>query len=54
VRQGYLRAVKRFNDRFEAICQQNRIERILVDTSRDMGEVFVDYLNKRSLLNRGR
>jgi uncharacterized protein (DUF58 family) len=54
LRQGYLRAMRRFNDRFEDLCQRNRIERVLVDTRRDMGEVFVDYLNQRSLLNRGR
>jgi hypothetical protein len=54
LRQGYLRAMQRFNDRFEDLCQRNRIERVLVDTRRDMGEVFVDYLNQRSLLNRGR
>ncbi|HEV2969388.1 MAG TPA: DUF58 domain-containing protein [Pirellulales bacterium] len=54
LRRGYLKAVERFNDRFEQVCQRNAVERILVDTSRNMGEVFVDYLNKRSLLNRGR
>ena len=54
LRRGYLRAVERFNGRFEEICQRNGVERVLVDTSRSMGEVFVDYLNKRSLLNRGR
>ena len=54
LRRGYLKAVERFNSRFEEICQHNGVERILVDTSRSMGEVFVDYLNKRSLLNRGR
>jgi uncharacterized protein (DUF58 family) len=54
LRRGYLKAVERFNNRFEEICQNNGVERILVDTSRNMGEVFVDYLNKRSLLNRGR
>ena len=54
LRAGYLKALKRFNDRFDEMCQHNRVERILVDTSRDMGEVFVDYLNQRSLLNRGR
>ncbi len=54
LRQGYLRAMQKFNDRFEELCQRNRIERVLVDTSRDMGEVFVNYLNQRSLLNRGR
>ena len=54
LRRGYLQAVERFNGRFEEICQRNGVERVLVDTSRSMGEVFVDYLNKRSLLNRGR
>ncbi len=54
LRAGYLQALERFNGRFEEMCQQNRVERVLVDTSRDMGEVFVDYLNQRSLLNRGR
>jgi hypothetical protein len=54
LRNGYLKALKRFNDRFEEVCQRNRVERVLVDTRRDMGEVFVDYLNQRSLLNRGR
>jgi hypothetical protein len=54
LRRGYLKAVDSFNTRFEEICQHNGVERILVDTSRNMGEVFVDYLNKRSLLNRGR
>ena len=54
LREGYLRAMQRFNERFEDMCQRNRIERVLVDTRRDMGEVFVDYLNQRSSLNRGR
>jgi uncharacterized protein (DUF58 family) len=54
LRDGYLRALTRFNDRFDEMCQRNRVERVLVDTSRDMGEVFVDYLNQRSLRNRGR
>lgn len=54
LRAGYLRAMRRFNDRLEEICQRNRIERVLVDTSLDMGGVLIDYLNQRSLLNRGR
>ncbi len=54
LRKGYLEALGRFNGRFEEICQRNRVERVLVDTGRPMGEVFVDYLNHRSLLNRGR
>jgi uncharacterized protein (DUF58 family) len=54
LRRGYLKAVEKFNTRFEEICNRNSVERILVDTSRNMGEVFVDYLNQRSLRNRGR
>ncbi len=54
LRRGYLAAVKKFNTQFEEMSQRNGCERILVDTSRSMAEVFVDYLNKRSLLNRGR
>lgn len=54
LRNSYLRAVNKFNGRLEDLCQRNRIERVLVDTSRAMAEVFIDYLNQRSLLNRGR
>lgn len=54
IRNAYLGAMQRFNDRLEEICQRNRIERVLVDTNRDMAEVLIDYLNQRSMLNRGR
>jgi uncharacterized protein (DUF58 family) len=54
LRDGYLRALARYEERFAELCQRNGIERVPVDTSRDMGEVFVDYLNQRSRLNRGR
>ena len=54
MREAYLRSVDAFNTRLEDVCTRNMVERVLVDTSRDMGELFVDYLNQRSLLNRGR
>jgi len=54
VRHGYLAALGRFQTQIEAICERNRVERVLVDTSRGVGEVLVDYLNHRSRLNRGR
>jgi uncharacterized protein (DUF58 family) len=54
LRARYLAAVQRFTKGLDELCQNNRIERIPVDTSRDMAEVLVDYLNQRSLLNRGR
>jgi uncharacterized protein (DUF58 family) len=54
LRRAYLEAVGRFNANLEELCQRNRIERVLVDTRRDMGQVFIDYLNQRSRRNRGR
>ncbi len=54
LRRDYLDAVNRFNAGLEDICHRNRVERVLVDTSRDMGQVFADYLNQRSRRNRGR
>jgi uncharacterized protein (DUF58 family) len=54
IRRNYLKAVETFNGRFEEICERNRIERVLVDTSRDMAEVLIDYLNHRSRLHRRR
>ena len=54
LRQAYLAALHRFNDSFEEICQRNRVERVLVDTSRGLGEALVDTFNQRSRLNRGR
>ncbi len=54
IRQGYLEAMRRHNEQFADVCQRNQIERVLIDTSRDMGESLVDYLNQRSLRNRGR
>jgi uncharacterized protein (DUF58 family) len=54
VRRAYLEALGGFQRELEGLCQRNRIERVVVDTQREMGEVLVDYLNQRSLLNRGR
>jgi len=54
IRRAYLRAMERFNERLADVCQRNRVERVLVDTSRDMGTVLVDYLNQRARLHRGR
>ncbi len=48
LRRGYLEALQRFNDRLEDIAQRNMCQRVLVDTSRPLAEVFADYLNRRS------
>jgi hypothetical protein len=52
LRRGYLEALQRFNDRLEDIAQRNMCERILVDTSRPLPDVFADYLNRRSRTKR--
>ena len=54
LRRAYLKALADHSARLDEVCQRNRIERVLVDTSRDLGQMFVDYLNHRSRLNRGR
>ncbi|HUE73669.1 MAG TPA: DUF58 domain-containing protein [Pirellulaceae bacterium] len=54
LRTSYLAAVKRHVDQFEEIAQRNGCERVLVDTRRSMSELLLDYLNQRSLRNRGR
>jgi uncharacterized protein (DUF58 family) len=54
LRREYLRALGRFNDELESLCHRNRVERVLVDTSRDLAQVLADYLNQRSRQNRGR
>lgn len=54
IRAGYLRALGDFDDRFSELCQRNRVERVLIDTSRDLAEVLIDYLNQRSESRRRR
>jgi uncharacterized protein (DUF58 family) len=48
LRRGYLEALQRFLDHVEDIAQRNRCERLLVDTSRSLADVFADYLNRRA------
>ena len=54
LRRGYLAALHGFNEQLADIARRNACDHVLVDTSRPMSEIFVDYLNQRSLLNRGR
>jgi uncharacterized protein (DUF58 family) len=49
LRRGYLTAVQRHNDRLDEIAQRNGCERVLIDTSRSMSELMIDYLNRRSM-----
>ena len=52
LRKAYLAALNRFNNRFEEICQANKVERLLVDTRTGMGDFLFDYLNTRGLVRR--
>lgn len=54
LRAAYVDAVSRFTGELDELCYRNRVERVPVDTRRDLAEVLVDYLNHRSRLNRGR
>ena len=54
IRRAYLDEMERFNAQFEELCYRNRIERVLIDTRRNMGELFLDYLNQRSMQRAGR
>jgi uncharacterized protein (DUF58 family) len=54
LRRAYLDAVAAHAERLSDLAQRNNCERVLVDTSRPMAELFVDYLNKRSMLSRVR
>ena len=54
IRAAYLEAVGRFNERLESLCEANRCERVLCDTSRPMAELFADYLQQRTVSGRRR
>lgn len=54
LRTAYVAAVARFTGRLDELCYRNRVERVPIDTRRDLAEVLVDYFNHRSRLNRGR
>jgi hypothetical protein len=54
LRRAYLQALNRFNDQLQELAQRNMCERVLVDTSQPLIEVFADYLNRRTRLRRVR
>lgn len=54
LKRAYLAAARRHNEHLEEVAQRNGCERVLVDTSRSMSELFIDYLNRRNMLVRAR
>jgi len=54
LREAYLEAVREQQEQLEVIVERNGCERILIDTSESPRDQLIDYLNKRSLIGRGR
>lgn len=54
LRQAYLEAFGKYQRTLEELSQQNGCELVQVDTSRPMGELFIDYLHQRSRITHGR
>jgi len=54
LRADYLRAFQEFQGRLVELCQRNRAEHVLVDTSRNLAEVLADYLHFRNRIRRFR
>ena len=52
LRRGYLNALDEYNRQLEEIAERNATDRLLVDTSRPLGETFADYLNRRDRQHR--
>jgi len=50
MRDVYLEAMGKFNERLESIAEANQCERLVCNTSRNMGELFADYLHSRALM----
>ena len=52
IRDAYLEAVERFLVEFQQLCDSNRCEYVLCDTSKDLGATFAEYLQRRSQAGR--
>ena len=48
IRNGYLESLQRYETAFEDLCRRNAIERVSVDTSGNLGDDLVEYLNQRT------
>ena len=48
IRQGYLDAFHRYESNFDDICRRNAIERVPLDTSRNLGDDLIEYLSQRT------
>ena len=51
IRDAYLRALNEHNRQIADICHSNRCERVVCDTSVNMGKMFADYLEQRTVMH---
>ena len=54
IRRQYLTAWRQFDQEFVAMCQRNRIERVLIDTRKPLGTALLEYLHQRRRLDGAR
>ncbi len=54
LRRGYLEALREHQEQLQAIVHRNGCERVLVDTRLPLSDQLIAYLNRRSMLARGR
>jgi hypothetical protein len=54
LREGYLAAAQRHHEHLVQIVDRNGCERVLINTRQSMADQLIDYLNKRSMLKRGK
>jgi uncharacterized protein (DUF58 family) len=48
IRVAYLEALRRYESSLDDLCRRNAIERVSLDTSQNLGDELVEYLNQRT------
>lgn len=48
IRDAYLQAFERYETQFDEVCRRNAIERVRLQTNRNLGDDLIEYLNQRS------
>ena len=47
VREAYLTSFRRYETELDEICRRNAVERVSLETSRNLGDDLIEYLNER-------
>lgn len=48
IRDSYLQTFERYETQFDDVCRRNAIERVRLETNRNLGDDLIEYLNQRS------